>query len=83
MKRSIWKGLRDLVRLPWLMVQFWRALGAWERRDWPQVILFIETPHAICKKTPRVSELEPRPRRVVVEHLDRIQRIGVEVVADE
>ena len=52
-------------------------------RDWPRVFLFIATPHAICKKTPRVSEFESRRRRVVVEHLDRIQRIGVEVVADE
>jgi hypothetical protein len=24
------------------MVQFWRALGAWERRDWPQVISLLQ-----------------------------------------
>jgi hypothetical protein len=38
----IGKRFRVLVRLPWLIVQFWRALGAWERRDWPQVISLLQ-----------------------------------------
>lgn len=39
---SISKRLRLLVRGPWLIMRFWRALGAWERRDWSRMASLLQ-----------------------------------------
>ena len=33
--------IRLLRRLPWVAWKFWRALNAWERRDWPRMVSLL------------------------------------------